>query len=111
MSFMTRPSIHIQIVRRRKKQPGTLQSEEGSIREVQYSKDGHIKVITSSSLIYLLQLSNGTRRVLVGPMRQRLIDLFKTEMAEADWPTKRTGAGNPADFGGILSTGWCDKKI
>jgi len=37
-------------------------------------------------------LSNGTRRVLVGPMRQRLIDLFKTEMAEADWPTKRTGA-------------------
>jgi len=56
-------------------------------------------------------LANGTRRVLVAPMRAHLMDLFKTQMAEADYPLQNNPTADPALYGGVLSSGWCEKKV
>ena len=63
------------------------------------------------STLHSFQLFNTTRRILVAPMRARLMDLFKTEMAEADYHNQRNVAADPSLYGGILSSGWCEKKV
>jgi len=56
-------------------------------------------------------LNNSTRRKLVASFRERLINLFRTDMVAADYPLLRTDASNPNLFQRILSPGWCEKKV
>ena len=59
----------------------------------------------------LFQLLNQTRRSIVAPIRAKLMELFRTKMAEADYPHQKNPTANPANYGGVLSSGWCEKKI
>ena len=61
--------------------------------------------------MFVLQLANGTRRALVAPIRAKLMELFRTQMAPADYPHQRNPAADPALFGGVMSSGWCEKKV
>lgn len=62
-----------------------------------------------SEEINLLTISK--RRGFVAPIRAKLMDLFRTQMAEADYPLLRSKVADPALFGGVLSSGWCEKKV
>ena len=57
-------------------------------------------------------LSQNPKRKVVAPMRARLMEHFR-RMVPADYPDPRwvVGPNDPANFGGVLSPGWCEQRI
>ena len=57
-------------------------------------------------------LSSGLRVKQVAALRERLVDLFKTQMVEADYPAGPIlSESDPQLYGNVLSPGWCQPKI
>ena len=60
--------------------------------------------------LFELQLRNNSRRPFTAALRAKLMDLFRNEMVDADYPVRYNAEANPALFGGVLSPGWCKRK-
>ena len=56
----------------------------------------------------LLNHSPYRKRLLL--MKERLMEHFRT-MAPADYPSQDIGVSDPKNFGGVLSSGWCQAKV
>ena len=56
-------------------------------------------------------LEKSPRRKTVAAMRGRLMEHFRT-MTPADWPsTQILAESDPATYGGVLATGWCQARV
>jgi len=67
-------------------------------------------MVLNAKDLFEQQLRNSSRRPFTAALRDKLMNLFRNEMVDADYPVRYNAEANPALFGGALSPGWCKRK-